>query len=198
MSLFQAIIDFFTATGNSYEEKAFDGPLRDPVCPTCNTGLSHLNAAGVIFKLCSSCNGIWVDKECFSGILQKNEEELDPYFSYTEENLDVRMNYMTPADTRKCPVCETTMMNIEYDSSSGIWLDHCPHNHGIWLDAGEINLVLQYKKLLNEHGGKIPGQVIGMTEEFKKEMEENVGGFKVKGGLPGKHRGGGNMMTHFI
>ncbi len=180
MSLLKKIIDFLTSTGGSYEEEPFKGNLRAPVCPTCNYGLGAVNVGSAIFHLCNNCNGIWVDKSSFSEVSSMREQDIDPYFSYTEENLDIRLSYMTPGSVRHCPVCASPMMNIQYDSSSGIWLDHCPHNHGIWLDAGEINLVLQYKNLLKEHGGKIPGQPIGMTEDFKREMEGNVGGYKMK------------------
>ena len=39
----------------------------------------------------------------------------------------------------RCPACEKTMLILEY---KGIDLDHCPACGGVWLDAGELGLLL--------------------------------------------------------
>ncbi|HPZ09682.1 MAG TPA: zf-TFIIB domain-containing protein [Candidatus Eremiobacteraeota bacterium] len=177
MNFIGKIIKFFM---DNPQEEQYTGPISDPTCPTCNINLQDKKWLDASFYICNDCNGIWINSDNFPKLLKKKEEELEGIFAYTEENLNIRYNYMTPRDLRKCPVCPNMMMNIQFDSSSGIWLDHCPANHGIWLDAGEINLVLQYRKLLEEHGGILPGQIIGITDQFRKEMNEQVGGFKLK------------------
>ena len=40
----------------------------------------------------------------------------------------------------KCPVCNVDMMVVEY---SGIELDHCMECHGVWFDAGELDLLMK-------------------------------------------------------
>jgi Zn-finger nucleic acid-binding protein len=178
MSILQSIIKFFMDNPVPQEE-TYKGPINFPHCPTCDVSLTEKRLSAISFFTCNECNGLWVSSENFPEFLKKEEDELAGLFTYTEENLNIRHKFMSPRDLRKCPICLHMMMNIQFDSSSGVWIDHCCFNHGIWLDAGEINLILQYRKLLKEHGGKIPGQIIGMTEDFKKEMENNVGGFKL-------------------
>ncbi|TAN38724.1 MAG: hypothetical protein EPN23_01645 [Verrucomicrobia bacterium] len=39
----------------------------------------------------------------------------------------------------QCPACEKVMLILEYQ---GIELDHCPACGGVWLDAGELGLLL--------------------------------------------------------
>jgi hypothetical protein len=39
----------------------------------------------------------------------------------------------------QCPACEQAMLILEYQ---GIELDHCPACGGVWLDAGELGLLL--------------------------------------------------------
>jgi hypothetical protein len=39
----------------------------------------------------------------------------------------------------KCPVCDTTMKEIE---KNGIMIDICPDCKGVWLDRGELEKLL--------------------------------------------------------
>jgi len=39
----------------------------------------------------------------------------------------------------QCPACEKVMLILEY---KGIGVDHCPTCGGVWLDAGELGLLL--------------------------------------------------------
>ena len=39
-----------------------------------------------------------------------------------------------------CPVCKNPMVVLELDQ---IEIDHCLHCGGIWLDAGELELLLE-------------------------------------------------------
>ncbi|MEQ8168276.1 MAG: zf-TFIIB domain-containing protein [Candidatus Eremiobacterota bacterium] len=178
MSLLLKIIKFFVDNPVP-QEQAYTGPVNFPKCPTCDINLIERSLLNCSFFVCDECSGIWVNSDTFPLLLKKEEEDLEGLFAYTEQNLTIKNKFMSPRDLRPCPVCSNMMMNIQFDASSGIWIDHCCFNHGIWLDAGEINLILQYRKMLKEYGGKIPGQVIGISEEFKKEMEGNVGGFNV-------------------
>ena len=38
------------------------------------------------------------------------------------------------------------MENYQFGYQSGIWIDACPDQHGVWLDAGELPLVLQFQQ----------------------------------------------------
>ncbi len=45
---------------------------------------------------------------------------------------------------RKCPICTKFMNRINFGQRSGVITDQC-HNHGIWLDAGELKRLVEWK-----------------------------------------------------
>ena len=58
----------------------------------------------------------------------------------------VRLNYLlfncigkTVADIMNCPVCKNAMITLEL---AEVEIDHCTDCGGIWLDAGELELLL--------------------------------------------------------
>ncbi len=63
---------------------------------------------------------------------------------------------------RKCPVCAKLMNRINFGKRSGVVTDQC-HGHGIWLDAGELQRLVEWKN----SGGKL------VDEEYRKEEEKN-------------------------
>ena len=46
--------------------------------------------------------------------------------------------------TRACPIDGTA---LEKEIISNVVVDHCPGCHGIWLDAGELRLVLEGRRI---------------------------------------------------
>ena len=47
-----------------------------------------------------------------------------------------------------CPVCKSDMLVVEYHD---IELDYCDQCHGVWFDAGELELLVQAMDLESEH-----------------------------------------------
>ena len=37
------------------------------------------------------------------------------------------------------------MDNYQFAYESGIWIDACPHGHGMWLDAGEFSMIRSFR-----------------------------------------------------
>jgi Zn-finger nucleic acid-binding protein len=46
---------------------------------------------------------------------------------------------MESAASRTCPVCSTALGVVHHE---GVELDRCPVGHGVWLDRGELRLVV--------------------------------------------------------
>jgi Zn-finger nucleic acid-binding protein len=165
MSFIKRLFNFFKA--QSSQENQYTEPLHTPTCPTCNINLGTRVVDDIPLSVCEKCNGIWVSELDFPDLIHEDERKLEKLFHYTEENLKIRFDYMSPGAVRKCPVCPHFMMNVQFDYSSGIWLDHCPNNHGVWLDAGEINLVINYHKKSQE-----PASVMTEKPLPPKKIEE--------------------------
>lgn len=82
---------------------------------------------------CNSCKGIWLD----SG-------ELDLLFTNSEQGSinDFLIAKSDHLDAKRCPICKKKMELVEFNNS-GIILDRCTNNHGLWFDNGELRSLLK-------------------------------------------------------
>ncbi len=74
---------------------------------------------------------------------------------------------MSPKESKvvylKCPVCSNFMNRVSFGSKSGVVVDRCKE-HGIWLNAGELRHLFEWKKA--------GGQLLHEQRELeKKELE---------------------------
>ena len=58
----------------------------------------------------------------------------------------------------RCPKCNKAMNAINYNYSSGIIIDRCPDNCGVWLDDNELE--------------KVQAHIEKNEEDFQKDKEE--------------------------
>ena len=103
-------------------------------CPACKNPMIILELNQVEIDYCNSCNGIWLDSGepelIFSNSDQKNvSESFIPKSNHQEVG-------------RRCPNCKKKMEKVEFENS-GIILDRCTNNHGLWFDNGELKSLLK-------------------------------------------------------
>lgn len=65
-----------------------------------------------------------------------------------------------------CPACKKDMIVVEYQS---IELDYCNHCHGVWLDSGELELLMESTGLTG--GAMSLGDVLKMPEARSSEAK---------------------------
>lgn len=114
-------------------------------CPRCQGSLVSESARGVTIDTCSGCSGVWLDDgeivqllTVFSkrqpiGQLQKLLEQRFAGIPVPER-----------ASVELCPKCQTPMNPVNYDYNSGVVIDQCPRHHGLWLDRGELERLIQH------------------------------------------------------
>ncbi|MBK7228714.1 MAG: zf-TFIIB domain-containing protein [Ignavibacteriales bacterium] len=103
-------------------------------CPACKNPMIILELNQVEIDYCNSCKGIWLD----SG-------ELELIFSNSDQK-SVSESFISKSDHqevgRRCPNCKKKMEKVEFENS-GIILDRCSNNHGLWFDNGELKSLLK-------------------------------------------------------
>jgi len=103
-------------------------------CPACKNSMIILELNQVEIDYCNSCKGIWLD----SG-------ELELIFSNSDQK-SVSESFISKSDNqevgRRCPNCKKKMEKVEFENS-GIILDRCTNNHGLWFDNGELKSLLK-------------------------------------------------------
>jgi uncharacterized protein len=109
--------------------------IEQRICPECSLPLESTNIGDVELDFCSSCQGIWFDHNELKSITPKNSQS-PPEFS------GLLSRPLKSVDNRKrnCPSCQS-LMSVK--QRHGVELDLCQRCGGIWLDGGELRIVLE-------------------------------------------------------
>lgn len=109
------------------------------ICPVDGTTLESHEIQGIILEECTQCRGLWFEQ----GELRKSIDESEPELGWLDFDLWTDQESIN-ADwsTRKCPVCGKNMATISY-ADTGVAIDYCTEGHGIWLDKGEFQAIIE-------------------------------------------------------
>ncbi len=109
-------------------------------CPACKNPMIILELNQVEIDYCSLCKGIWLDNG-----------ELELIFSSSDRK-EISKSFLVKNDLaeekRRCPNCKKKMDKVEFEDT-GIIIDKCVNNHGIWFDSGELRSLLKSSEELN-------------------------------------------------
>lgn len=108
-------------------------------CPNCNETLTPKTSDDVEMAVCPQCAGVW-----FAGDELNRMKDLSlPDANWLDFNLwkDIETMKFSLGE-RPCPQCGKTMARMGY-GETGVTLDACPDRHGVFLDQGEFDLILQ-------------------------------------------------------
>ncbi len=110
------------------------------LCPVDKSTLQTRAEGAAEIVVCELCHGLWFSREQLANFLKvARHANLNP----TKPTLTDKAIHLT--STRLCPCCgnkELTARVID-----GVEIDLCSQCHGIWLDAGELELIIaRYRK----------------------------------------------------
>lgn len=141
-----------------------------PVCPNCEVSLESQAIDEHSFGRCSTCHGLWLSEDVFGVLLDLPEEKVASLTGqFTAEHTLERS-----PQSRPCANCENAMDNYQFNYDSGIWLDACPGNHGIWLDEGELKLCRACKRFVDKKlatGGPSAGELLHDASTSTGDLE---------------------------
>ena len=106
------------------------------LCPVCKNPLVVLELDQIEIDHCFNCGGIWLDAGELELLLE------------TEEDRTRFKNQLIEADSIKeikysCPICSKKMKKVFVGEERKILIDKCKKNHGLWLDKGELESVIE-------------------------------------------------------
>ena len=141
-----------------------DSPLA---CPACGSGMRNLELGKdgdkpLCADQCATCYGLFFPFFKLDVVL--NDLARFGFLKDLPRLQDLARNAPVEAKVtyRKCPVCAKIMNRINFGRRSGVVTDQC-HGHGIWLDAGELQRLVEWKNA----GGKL------VDEEYRKQEARN-------------------------
>jgi len=119
-------------------------------CPVCENELENINIGSkkkVLIQHCSKCDGVFIKENIMKQIIEKQTVDRQKF-----DHLMVRFIQNNPRHAsstkdkyKKCPICAKMMQRYNYGAVSGVILDRCLNQHGIWLDAGELKQIIEWK-----------------------------------------------------
>lgn len=99
-------------------------------CPSCSQPLVVLEFENIELDHCLSCGGVWLDAGELELILRGAAGAGDDGLVRGGER-----------GARRCPMCRVKMSAAKL-ARSGVEVDYCPRQHGLWLDKGELEQIL--------------------------------------------------------
>jgi Zn-finger nucleic acid-binding protein len=112
-------------------------------CPKCLGHLEDLEIEEVEIRVCNLCHGMWLTLEQLQEILKIdmiccNISDLNKD-EFASDALD--HDHPTKDKEGHCPQCpsQTTLISRKSEQSAHVTLWACPHNHGLWIDGGDIH-----------------------------------------------------------
>lgn len=115
-------------------------------CPKCkDTPIHEMRIEGVDVDLCSSCLGIWFDKDELAFMAE---------LPVDVPNFSVLRDAARPTEYL-CPRCGEKLEEICFMEVEDLLIDRCPTCQGIWLDKGELPKIEKVAARLGDAKSKI-------------------------------------------
>jgi len=122
-------------------------PEEPRICPVCSIPMETVDLGGVgvqgtfYIERCSKCMGLFFDPGELDCLLSETSQKV---FSIDHRQLATLQN-SKPSEPesisyRPCPVCRKLMNRQNFAERSGVVIDCC-HQHGIFLDGGELRRI---------------------------------------------------------
>jgi len=105
-------------------------------CPVCKEPMIVLELEQIEIDYCTSCKGIWLDTGELELLLETEQERVRLLNLLIEDSLVKEKSY-------RCPICNKKMKKVFVGEEKKILIDQCKKNHGLWLDRGELESVVE-------------------------------------------------------
>lgn len=101
--------------------------------------MNQKNYEGVQIDECPSCSSVWLDRGELSEIVERQTVQ----FTAHEKAMALQSVANDPSADKiyHCPRCNAEMKKFNYALHSGVIIDRCPNQHGVWLDRNELEAI---------------------------------------------------------
>jgi len=143
-------------------------------CPRCKANLKPESFLGVAIEKCSACKGLWLDEGELVILIRKAEEiVIKSQFINDELKLAPGIGKEELDSKELCPKCNAQMIPVNYDYSSGVSIDSCPNNHGVWLDDGELERACAHRLLAQKAAAEKSPELLKKITDIVRKSPAN-------------------------
>lgn len=117
-------------------------------CPRCITiELKEKKYEGIEIDSCDHCHGSWLANSELTHIVQIREVTFPPELvDHALASAKGGIPETELAHDLNCPECYKPMKPINYGINSGIIIDRCTQDHGLWFDGLELEKIQAYRE----------------------------------------------------
>jgi Zn-finger nucleic acid-binding protein len=144
-----------------------EGATEDK-CPADGTKLDRYSIHHMEFEGCPKCHGMWLVKDELRKLKNKTEEGRLHWLNDEIDNIE---KTAVIRSDRSCAKGDGAKMLSVVFGKSSVVIDWCPKCHGMWLDRGEFDSIIEY--LNAEAVNSTPKEV---EEEIAKDLKKLVKG----------------------
>ncbi|NDD29467.1 MAG: hypothetical protein EB084_14495 [Proteobacteria bacterium] len=101
-------------------------------CPRDGCALDNVTFMSVEMDTCAYCDSAWLDAGELRALHHLATDLVDGLGLETHD----------PRGTIKCPSCAVMMQTRYFSDARRVVIDRCPQCAGIWLDSGELKIIL--------------------------------------------------------
>lgn len=104
-------------------------------CPRCNAVMRPRRVRNVIVHFCPDCAGLWLGRDAMAGLRRRHGDKVTA--------LTTAGSRARKADPEGKAVCPDDSSRMVLRTHRGVTVDLCPSCGGVWLDRGELELILR-------------------------------------------------------
>jgi Zn-finger nucleic acid-binding protein len=131
-------------------------------CPVCGTKLDLYSMLRIEFEGCPKCYGMWLEKDELRKLKDKIGIGELHWLNSEIENIEQTAAIQSK---RVCPKADGGKLLSVLFGKTSVVLDWCPKCHGIWLDRGEYDRIIEY---LGDEAGE------ATIKDVEKEIAEDL------------------------
>jgi len=128
-------------------------------CPACGQHLDRYSVFSMEFEGCPKCHGMWLVKDELRRLKNRTAEGRLHWLNDEIDNIEKAAVIPT---ARSCVKCDGRKLLSVVFGKSSVVIDWCPQCHGMWLDRGEFDSIVEY---LNAEA----------TKATPKDVEREIG-----------------------
>jgi Zn-finger nucleic acid-binding protein len=143
-------------------------------CPRCQSqNFIESQYEKVLIDTCQDCHGVWLDEGEINQIIQNKEKQ---FSTELVKSTIIEAFSGIPAIERStvmpCPKCAAHMNPVNYAISSGVIVDRCPNNHGLWLDKLELEKVQAYREYWQDEVHKHEKDFVSLLQKNEAKIKQ--------------------------
>jgi len=133
-------------------------------CPVDGSTLDLYSIFSTEFESCPKCRGIWLVKDELRKLKNKVE---DGQLHWLNDEIDNIEKTAAVSTDRSCPKGDGRKLLAVVFGKSSLIIDWCPKCHGMWLERGEFDSIVEY---LNTEAGNATRKDV--EEEIAKDLKK--------------------------